>query len=260
MPETIFQIYRVVGLPVDDWFTTKQSESVLWYEPLHKVNQYDLKQKNLEMPTIVITLTASGFLNGSGKPRERDMTYTVPYSNHCSASELKQFLEFLQPELVDRIVPLKKKPIHHASIIDNYLSAKPAELTDDDSTEVDVSCDERYDETSSFNTEEPEEFLSAKSSLISQALSGKTSTVEQKEGSKSVNKDPAVSAEPDEVNETSAALTEARRMIDALNKNLDDNPAEEYIHSSEFIEQLQTLTKLYRPISGLHPSMYYEFE
>jgi len=39
-------------------FTTDQTDSLLWYETLRKITDFDIKQKNQEMPTIAIRLIA----------------------------------------------------------------------------------------------------------------------------------------------------------------------------------------------------------
>ena len=103
MPATILENYRTMGLPVD-LFTTNQNDSQLWFEQLRRMSLFDLKAKNMETPTIGIALTASGLLKDSCALRNDKLIFTVPYSNHCSASELLRFLHFLKPKSVEKIV------------------------------------------------------------------------------------------------------------------------------------------------------------
>lgn len=103
VPATILENYRIMGLPME-LFTTNQSESQLWFEHLRRMSLFDLKAKNLETPTIGIALTASGLLTESRVLRNDKLIFTVPYSNHCSASELLGFLHFVKPKSIEKIV------------------------------------------------------------------------------------------------------------------------------------------------------------
>lgn len=124
VPSTIFEIYLVLGLP-EEIFTTNQTDSQLWFEQLRRMAQFNLKAKNLEMPTIAIALTASGLLH---RPTNRDegLLFTVPYSNHCSASELAKFLQFLKPRKIERIVQASKSK--GRSVISDYIVAIDTQL------------------------------------------------------------------------------------------------------------------------------------
>ena len=65
-------------------FTNDQTDSLLWYETLRKITEFDIKQKNVEMPTIAIRLTASGLLYKSEEKSDDGLIFCVPYSNHVS--------------------------------------------------------------------------------------------------------------------------------------------------------------------------------
>ena len=103
MPATILENYRIMGLPVE-LFTTNQNDSQLWFEQLRRMSLFDLKAKNLETPTIGIALTACGLLTDWRILLDDKLVFTVPYSNHCSASELLRFLHFIKPKSIEKIV------------------------------------------------------------------------------------------------------------------------------------------------------------
>lgn len=230
MPENIRQVYGILGIP-EHVLTTNQTESLLWYAPLRTVNGFDLKNKNLEMPTIAIVLTASEMLFKSTRSFPSDLVFSVPYSNHCSASELTTFLEFVQPARIEKIVaPSSKKPVLE-SVISNYLSSRavdvPAEITDD------MEATENGDFQELYIKERGEE----------------DESVDEHRGE---TQDPLGTSVPCQStsNEEEEVISRAQEVITSIHLELDQNDPK-HIYSSVIIEKLRSLTEIYAPLTGI---------
>lgn len=237
-----------------DLFTTNQADSLIWFEKLHKITPSDLRKKNLEMPTIAIKLTASGFLASASKSKDDELIMTVPYSNHCSSSELGKFLDFLQPRLIERIVVDGKTPT--SSIIGIYLATNRAELTEDSSSFSEASS---LDGTP-FKSQLPDYFHSAVSHNQSPKIlaegTEETALSEDMDTSLMGTKDPSISvavskplSSPNSVN-IEEFVENASRMISSINADLQQFTAD-YIYKEAFIEKLISLAKIYEPVTGI---------
>lgn len=257
VPETILNIYRVLGINCEEYFTTDPAETPLWFEKLFKISQFDLKNKNLEMPTIAIKLTASGLLHKSTKTKDDDLIFTVPYSNHSSASELAEFLDFLQPPLIERIVVTEGRKLG-SSVIDSYLATiKPAELTDDSSSD---SMDQSSFDCATYKSQVPDFFQSAISQLPVGAIEAHTALSEDLDselmeyGSPAVSPATAKSEVSEPVGQTITMtpnwMTKASAVIASVNLDLSQF-GDDHIYSEEFIEKLMSLHRIYEPITGI---------
>ncbi len=264
VPETILKCYRLLGLPCEEIFTTDQADSLLWFEKLNQISQFDLKKKNSEMPTIAIKLTASGLLYKSSKFKDDELIFTVPYSNHSSASELAECLDFLQPGLVERIVRTNTQK-SGLSVIDRYLATiKAAEMTDDitsDSMEI-SSFDSPV-----FKSQAPDYFYSAVSQFQSPMLIAPTGTedtalsedmdeeVPLELGSPLIpvaaQRSPLLTTTSGELDEI---VTEADPIIISMCSDLDqieEDNNNDYVYSNAFVEKLMSLHKIYQPFTGI---------
>lgn len=247
------QIYQLLGLPMEH-FTTNQADSLLLVEKLHKISQYDLKQKNREMPTIAIRLTASGLLQQISSKSD-DLIFNVLYSNHSSASELTQFLDFLKPRLVERIVKKENKPA--SSVIDCYLATIKAEMTDDTSSLSDSMEVSSFD-GAPFKSQMPDYFHSAVSRNQSPKGTGteETALTEDMDSLPIVFGSPLISVaeqKPLSVSkpmDLEGLVANADRVISSIESDLNQFE-EDYIYTEPFIEKLISLTKLYQPITGI---------
>lgn len=266
VPETILKCYRLLGLPCEEIFTTDQADSLLWFEKLNQISQFDLKKKNSEMPTIAIKLTASGLLYKSTKFKDDELIFTVPYSNHSSASELAKCLDFLQPGLVERIVRTNtQKP--GLSIIDKFHSylatIKAAEMTDDitsDSMEI-SSFDSPV-----FKSQAPDYFYSAVSQFQSPlpiAPTGTEDTALSEDmdeelplelGSPRIpvaaQRSPVLTKTSGELDEV---LTEVNSIVISILSDIDQFEEDDhyYIYSDAFFEKLMVLHKNYQSFTDI---------
>lgn len=267
VPETILKCYRLLGLPCEEIFTTDQADSLLWFEKLNQISQFDLKKKNSEMPTIAIKLTASGLLYKSTKFKDDELIFTVPYSNHSSASELAKCLDFLQPGLVERIVRTNsQKP--GLSIIDKFHSylatIKAAEMTDDitsDSMEI-SSFDSPV-----FNSQAPDYFYSAVSQFQSPMPIAPTGT-EDTALSEDMDEELPLELESPRIpvaaqtsplltttsGELDEVVTEVDSIVFSICSDLDQFGEEnnnEYTLYSDAFEKLMSLHKIYQPFTDI---------
>jgi hypothetical protein len=209
VPPNIFDMYQILELP--DVFTTDQSSTLLWFSLLKHITIADLKEKNREHPTIAIFLTASvsdqNLIN-----KYDDFVYAVPYTNHCTASELAKFLNFLKPKTVERIVPITGA-ICKESVIDNYIKRTESDYC---STESDSA-----DECERFHTpikRDPPSQQNA--SIASNAVDVKN------------------------------IIAKANELIQSLESDM-DNQGNDVITSESFAEKLEALTRLYEPVTGV---------
>ena len=251
VPEQILKIYEVLGLPLKV-FTTNQADSLLWFEKLIKISQFDLRKKNLEMPTIAIKLTASGLLHNVSKQKDDDeLVFTVPYSNHSSPKELSKCLEFLQPKLVERIVTIGANVLHTSSVIDKYLAAiKQAEMTDDDTFSYADSME--ISDVAPFKSQMPNYFHSA-NGRGQQALEITEDETLESDDYKVVSPSvPVASTQtPSSLIESrNDAMANASKIISSIHSDL-DKFKDEYIYTEEFINKLISLHKIYQPITGI---------
>ena len=250
--------YRLLGLPCEEIFTTNQADSLLWFEKLNQISQFDLRKKNSEMPTIAIKLTASGLLYTSSKFKDDELIFTVPYSNHSSASELAKCLDFLQPNSVERIV---KTNLHKAgsSVIDSYLATiKAAELTDD------ITSDSM--ELSSFESpvlkSQVSDYFSSAVSKFESPLPHDTALSEDMDDEIPIElkspvipvaaqKSPSSTTISEELEDV---ITKANSIIVSIFSDLDQFKEEnnnDNIYSDAFIEKLMSLHKIYQPLTGV---------
>lgn len=236
-------IYRVLELPCE-MFTTNQNDSLLWFEQLRKITQFDLRQKNLEMPTIAITLTASGLLYKNSKPRDDDLIFNVPYSNHSSASELARCLNYLQPTIVERIVQSPtRKPV--TSVVINYQNNRPAELTSDsDSMETEEFMPPVH------RSQKPDEYFTPASAATlllppiepsSQSQESTDEIVSSRASSTSSSRDPT-EVEGD-------VARRAEEVIASLHADMDADGR--CVYTDGFIKKLIGLAKIYEPVTGI---------
>ena len=210
------------------------------------------------MPTIAIKLTASGLLYTSSKFKDDELIFTVPYSNHSSASELAKCLDFLQPSSVERIV--KTNP-HKAgsSVIDSYLATiKAAELTDD------ITSDSM--ELSSFESpvlkSQVSDYFSSAVSKFESPLPHDTALSEDMDDEiplewkspvipVAAQKSPSTTIISEELED---AITKANSIIVSIFSDLDQFKEEnnnDTIYSDAFIEKLMSLHKIYQPLTGV---------
>jgi hypothetical protein len=254
----------LLSLPCDEVFTTDQTNSLLWFEKLNQISQFDLKKKNSEMPTIAIKLTASGLLYNSSKFKDDELIFTVPYSNHSSASELAQFLDFLHPNSVERIVKTKpQKSV--SSVIDSYLATrKAAEMTDDITSD---SMELSSFESPVFKSQVSDFFHSA----VSQFQSPEPiATVETEYTALTEDMDDEIPMELESPiipvatqkspfstiisGELEDAVTKANSIIVSIFSDLDqikEDHNNDYIYSDDLIEKLISLHKIYQPFTGV---------
>ena len=264
VPETILKCYRLLSLPCEEIFTTDQADSLLWFEKLNQISQFDLKKKNSEMPTIAIKLTASGLLYKSSKFKDDELIFTVPYSNHSSASELAKCLDFLQPSLVERIVKTNAKK-QGVSVIDSYLATiTAAEMTDDITSD---SMELSSFDSPVFKSQVPDYFYSAVSQCLSPmpiAPTGTEDTALSEDMDEEISLEfesplipvasqkstlpTTISGELDEV------VTNANSIIISICSDLDqfeEDNNNDYIYSNAFVEKLMSLHKIYQPFTGV---------
>ncbi|KAI9556758.1 hypothetical protein GHT06_016549 [Daphnia sinensis] len=261
VPETIFSIYRTLKMPCDH-FTTEQADCVLWFEKMHQISQFNLKKKNEEIPTIAIKLTASGLLYKSSNFKDDELIFTVPYSNHSSASELAKFLDFLQPAMVERIVSTHGNKSGGTSVIDCYMSKIKAEMTDDassDSMEISIFA------SSAFKSQVPDYFCSAVSRIPSPDAIAAMETentalsedidievpLEKIDRFSILNAMEKPLPKPENFN---AIMEEADALIASIVSDLDqfhEDGNEDYIYSDAFIEKLMALNTVYQPLTGI---------
>ena len=236
-------------MPCDEYFTTDQAESSLWFEKLFNISQFDLKAKNREMPTIAIKLTASGLLYKTPRTnKEDDVIFTVPYSNHCSATELSEFLDFIQPRLIERIVPTSGVAKRGNSVIDSYLASNsPAEMTDDTSFD---STEQNSLDFPPYKSQVPDFFQSAVSQL---SVATEQTALSEDLDSMELSGPPSPQvSEP--VGETIVVtpnwMLNAKAIIDSVKSDL-SHYGDDHIYTEEFIEKLMSLHRTYEPITGL---------
>ena len=259
--ERVRKIYEVLGLD-KDLLTTDQEESVIWQESLRHVTEFDLKTKNRETPTIAIVLTASGLLYSSAAagPRTRGAAavdkfiFTVRYSNHCSASELAKFLNFLQPINVVRIVdppPGNKKSSSGQSVIDLYVAGRKeqnisssAEMSSDMEEATVGSYDELFIQQQQIVPDElmDTSFQSAEDDDIPQTASVNSA------GYQTPDSQPSTPAQPS-ANEK--AIAQATAAIRSINAELDAAENERIIYSTSFMSKLMALAGIYEPLTGI---------
>lgn len=257
MPETILQLYQVMGIP-SEHFTTIQSESSLWFEKLYKISQFDLKQKNCEMPTIAIRLSAWGIETSSSfKLTGDELIMTVPYSNHCSSTELKQFLEFLQPRLVERIV--QKQNTQDLSVIDLYSPLFTAAMTDDSSCSMDLTEPSHFD-GAPFKSQRLHDYFQ---SAVNQNQSPEVMHLTMEEtAALSEDMDSPVGHSPSVPLEKAlstgkpidaeGAVAKASQVVELINSDL-DHCDEGYIYTEAFMARLISLIEIYQPLTGIGP-------
>ena len=208
MPATILELYKIMGLPIE-MCTTNQSDSQLWFEQLRRMTVFDLKTKNQETPTIGIALTASSLLNKSTTvPKNEKLMYTVPYSNHCSASELLRFLRFMKPKKIERIVADSK--ITGQSVLSIY----------------NLECQaESFDEK-----EEEQEWVHSAEEMV----------VEEEKSA------PSASPDDDTVFQSKInAVSKADDILNSVCADLDEFD-DQVIYSDRFIEKLLSLSQIHQ--------------
>ena len=244
-------VYRVLGMPCDEYFTTDQAESSLWFEELTNISQFDLKDKNKEMPTIVIKLTASGLLYKTPRTnQEDDVIFTVPYSNHSSASELAEFVHFLKPRLIERINPTSGGAKRSNSVIDSYLASNnPAEMTDDTSSD---STEQNSVDGSPYKSPISDFFPSAASHLLEAIEMEHAALSEDSDYMECCGSPSPGVLEP--VGETITVIpnwmAKAKAIMDSVESDLTQY-GDDHIYTEEFIEKLMSLHRTYEPITGL---------
>lgn len=250
-----------MGIPLEH-FTTIQSDTLLWFEKLHNISNFDIKKKNLEMPTIAIRMTAWGSANGaSSKLKEDELIVTVPYSNHCSSSELKEFLDFVQPQLVERIVQKQHTP--HMSVIDFYSPVIRDAMTDDSSCSLDSAELSSFD-GAPFKTQRPHDYFQSavnhnQSPAVLDLTADEMAALSEDMDSPvagavhSPLPPPDLSQKPGPDGKSidvEGAVAKASRLLSSINSDLkrfDDD----YIYTEPFLEKLIALTKVYQPVTGI---------
>ncbi|KZS16346.1 Uncharacterized protein APZ42_017968 [Daphnia magna] len=264
VPETILSIYRILKMPCDH-FTTEQADCALWFEKMHQISQFNLKKKNADIPTIAIKLTASGLLYKSQNFKDDELIFTVPYSNHSSASELAKFLDFLQPTTVERIISTHGNNSGGSSVIDSYVSKmKGAEMTDDASSD---STESSFFTGPAFKSQVPDYFCSAVSRIhspdaIAVMETENTALSEDMDVEAPLGKfgrfsilnaieKPLMASKPENLN---VVTEEANELIASIVSDLDrfhEDGNEDYIYSDAFIEKLMALNMIYQPLTGI---------
>ena len=229
---------------------------------------------------LVFRLTASGLLYKSEENSDDGLIFCVPYSNHvrfytkakrqtkncaitttlliiiylqCSSIELKRFLDFLQPNKVERIVP--KRP--GLSVIDRYTFSR-CEFTMDQSSSI-----SEYEDSMAMLTDDNEtpdkmcdpSVTAANSKTIANALLTEPENMDAENGSETDKENdsfssPLSSQQPKSQHQN--AFAAAEEIIKSIHFDLDRNSKDEkYIYSESFIEKLMTLHKIYEPITGV---------
>lgn len=110
------RIIQCFGYSEEDmqWFTLNEKESHIHVVPMWTLANFKrLKQisnQYLGRYSLVVAFSPTGWTFGKGKKKCTGrrwqqgtiIRYEVPYSEHCSFSELKEFVKFISP---DRIIP-----------------------------------------------------------------------------------------------------------------------------------------------------------
>lgn len=114
-----FDLFRDIGLPVEEAFTCNPSESRMFIVNFSVITRQFLIEENKRRPTVGLLLTSlpPQYRNGNrrvqcGDPRlqqqQLELLHQFNYSDHSSYPELTSFVELLKPKEVKFIV---KNPI-----------------------------------------------------------------------------------------------------------------------------------------------------
>ncbi|GMG99305.1 hypothetical protein Nepgr_001145 [Nepenthes gracilis] len=105
------RVLKCLGLPEEDmqWLTTREQESHIHVAPLWTLASFKrLKQISSQYSdrfSLIVAFSPTGWTFGKGKKKSTGrrwqqgtiIRYEVPYSEHCSFTELKEFVKFLSP-------------------------------------------------------------------------------------------------------------------------------------------------------------------
>ena len=202
-------MYQVLELP--DVFTTEQSGSLFWFAFAKQITLTDLKEKNRDHPTIAIFLTAS-VSDQNLIDNYDDFAYAVPYTNHCTASELAKFLNFVKPKAVERIVPITGAGCRK-SVIDNYIKRTESDYCSTESESAD-ECERFHTPVKRGPSNQPN------ASIASKAI------------------------------DVENIIAKANELIQSLESDM-DNQGNDVVTSDSFAERLVALTRLYEPLTGV---------
>ncbi|KAG0471037.1 hypothetical protein HPP92_015583 [Vanilla planifolia] len=111
-----FHVLKCLGFPEEDmkWFTTNEMESHIHVVPMWTIASFKrmkyISNKYSDRYNLIVAFSPTGWTSGKGKKKSPArrlqqgtiIRYEVPYSEHCSFTELKDFVLFISPE---KIIP-----------------------------------------------------------------------------------------------------------------------------------------------------------
>ncbi|KAL9240679.1 hypothetical protein vseg_014870 [Gypsophila vaccaria] len=110
IPVAKLRLLECLGLPAEDmqWLTLNDNESNIHVVPMWTIASFKrLKQLSYQYAgkaSLIIAFSPTGWTVGKGKQSARRkrqqgtiIRYEVPYSEHCSFEELKEFTKFISP-------------------------------------------------------------------------------------------------------------------------------------------------------------------
>ncbi|XP_058222295.1 uncharacterized protein LOC131332223 [Rhododendron vialii] len=116
VPAAKLRLLECLGLSVEDmrWFTLNEEESHIHVVPMWTLASFKrlkcISSQYARRFSLIVAFSPTGWTFGKGKKKSSGrrwqqgtiVRYEVPYSEHCSFTELKEFVKFISPE---NIVP-----------------------------------------------------------------------------------------------------------------------------------------------------------
>lgn len=103
VPDKFYKTLEILGAP--DVFDNSSSDTRIRVIPFHVVSNKYVKQVNEKRQTIVILPTALYHGIEAAPYENNDKVFVVPYSDHSSFTELRNFVSFIKPK---KIIPVVK--------------------------------------------------------------------------------------------------------------------------------------------------------